>query len=66
MPPSVMVVPSGCIESKDILPTLVIFPSDTSNDPQAILEAPLSIFPKPEVIDPEFRAPTVTKSVSPT
>ena len=41
-------------------PTFVMFPSDTSRDPQAILLLPLSISPKPEVIEPAFKAPTST------
>jgi hypothetical protein len=40
-------------------PTFVIFPSDISRDPQAILLLPLSIFPNPEVILPASKAPTV-------
>ena len=35
--------------------------SNLSNPPEVILEAPLSILPKPEVIDPESNAPVVTR-----
>ena len=64
LPPKAILrpVPASAILmlSQSISPTLVIFPSDMSREPQAILLPPLSMFPNPEVIEPESKAPVVT------
>ena len=57
--PIAIAEPSATIASRDIVPTLSILPSEASKLPADILLLPTSIVPKPDVIEPEFKAPTV-------
>ena len=56
--PIVIALPSASIASRVIVPTLSILPSEASKLPADILLLPTSIAPKPDVIEPEFKAPT--------
>ena len=57
--PIVIALPSASILSRLIIPTLSILPSEASKPPADIVLLPTSIAPKPDVIEPEFKAPTL-------